>query len=557
MEENNVNVTPEVTNVENSVVLEAPPVDNSDVIFVKKRKKGPIIVVILILLVLAIGGGLGALFLLGEDKNPKKDDKKEEEVVAVDENYLSYKIVGNSIGDFDIRFLQTDNNENNKVYSPLSIKYALAMLSEGANGETKEQIDAILGEYQAKSYINSKNMSFANAMFIRDGYKDEVHGEYINTLKTKFNASIIYDPFEKPDNINNWVKKNTFGLVDGLIEDITDLEFVLANALAIDMEWVNKIKPVERGYNVSFAHREFGVWVDDLVNGGWPTMEFEGTKYKSKSVDFAAVANRYDIVADLGEQNIIDTVTADYNKWLAEDPCGIASSSPSAAEYIPQYMREIKEGYGHISSSTDFSFYVDDNVKVFSKDLKEYDGTTLQYVGIMPIKEELSKYIENLKSSDVDTLINNVKPIELNSFKDGVITQLEGIIPLFKFEYELELIKNLKMLGVQNVFDADKADLSKMVKGPAYIGQAAHKANIEFSNDGIKAGAATVEGGMGAAGCDYDYIYKVPVEKIDITFNKPYMFFVLDKNTKEVWFTGTVYEPKESNPEEDYMDWVE
>ena len=32
---------------------------------------------------------------------------------------------------------------------------------------------------------------------------------------------------------------------------------------------------------------------------------------------------------------------------------------------------------------------------------------------------------------------------------------------------------------------------------------------------------------------------------------------VFDKNTKEVWFTGTVYEPKESNLEEDYMEWVE
>lgn len=553
MEENNVNVTPVATNVENSVVLEAPPVDNSDVIFVKKRKKGPIIAVILILLFLATCGGLGAFFLFLDDKEPKKDDKKEEEVIAVDENYLSYKIVGNSIGDFDIRFLQTDNNEKNKVYSPLSIKYALAMLSEGASGETKEQIDTILGDYQARSYINSKNMSFANAMFIRDTYKDAVNDEYINTLKTKFNASIIYDPFEKPDNINNWVKENTFGLVDGLIEDTTDLEFVLANALAIDMEWVNKIKPAEGIYSVSFAHREFSVWIDDLVNGGYPTMKFKGTDYDSKSVDFAAVANRYDIVADLGEQNIIDTVTADYNKWLAEDPCGIASSSPSAAEYIPQYMSEIKEGYGHISSSTDFSFYVDDNVKVFSKDLKEYDGTTLQYVGIMPTKEELSKYIESLKSSDIDTLINSVKPIELNSFKDGVITQVEGIIPLFNFEYELNLMKNLKMLGVQNVFDVEKADLSNMVKGEAFIGSAAHKANIEFSNDGIKAGAATALGGMGAAGCDYDYIYKVPIEKIDITFDKPYLFFVLDKKTKEVWFTGTVYEPKESDEKLDYI----
>ena len=70
-----------------------------------------------------------------------------------------------------------------------------------------------------------------------------------------------------------------------------------------------------------------------------------------------------------------------------------------------------------------------------------------------------------------------------------------------------------------------------------------HKTTIEFSNDGIKAAAATTEGGIGAAGCGFDYIYKVPVENIDITFNKPYLFLVRDKDTGEVWFTGTVYEP--------------
>ena len=44
-------------------------------------------------------------------------------------------------------------------------------------------------------------------------------------------------------------------------------------------------------------------------------------------------------------------------------------------------------------------------------------------------------------------------------------------------------------------------------------------------------------------GGSFDYLYKVPVERIDLTFNKPYMFIVRDKSTGEVWFTGTVYEP--------------
>ena len=41
----------------------------------------------------------------------------------------------------------------------------------------------------------------------------------------------------------------------------------------------------------------------------------------------------------------------------------------------------------------------------------------------------------------------------------------------------------------------------------------------------------------------FDYLYDVPVEKIDLTFDKPYMFIIRNKETGEVWFAGTVYEP--------------
>ena len=45
--------------------------------------------------------------------------------------------------------------------------------------------------------------------------------------------------------------------------------------------------------------------------------------------------------------------------------------------------------------------------------------------------------------------------------------------------------------------------------------------------------------------CGFDYKFDVPVEKIDLTFANPYMFIIRDKDTGEVWFTGTVYEPVE------------
>ena len=112
--------------------------------------------------------------------------------------------------------------------------------------------------------------------------------------------------------------------------------------------------------------------------------------------------------------------------------------------------------------------------------------------------------------------------------------------------YELKLKEDLPKLGIVDIFDAEKANLDGIAeKAGVFIDTAVHKANIDFSNDGIKAAAATAMGGVGAAGGGFDYLFDVPVEEIDMTFDKPYMFLIRDKNTGEVWFTGTVYEPTE------------
>jgi len=70
------------------------------------------------------------------------------------------------------------------------------------------------------------------------------------------------------------------------------------------------------------------------------------------------------------------------------------------------------------------------------------------------------------------------------------------------------------------------------------ISHAFHKADIDFSEDGVKAAAVTVfvSRALGAPKPKITY-------PIDIIINKPFMFIIRDKATKDIWFTGTVYEP--------------
>ena len=483
---------------------------------------------------------------------PNLIKKEEEKTVIVDKPELKseYRMAGNNLQDFDINFLKLENKEVNKIYSPLSIKYALEMLSEGTEGTSKEQIEAILGDYKPRKYMNNQNMSFANAMFIKQLYKTEVKDEYTKNLIDKYYAEVIYDSFDNAGNINKWVSNKTFGLIDNLLDDSTvqRSNFFLVNALAIDMEWNRVIQArnmTDKGYIVTYNHEDYGASVANLMNGARPNLIFNNSSQKIESLEIGASINNYDIVTDLGRDNIKNTITKEYNEYINGNPC---EENPLDTEtYVEKFIKELDSNYRRIDVSTDFEFHVDEDVKVFAKDLKTYEGTTLQYVGIMPIKEKLTTFVEKTSAKEINAKLNSLKTIELNNFKTGVITKIIGYIPTFGFEYELDLKEDLKKMNVTDIFDEQKADLSSLtITKDTFIDSAIHKANIEFSNEGIKAAAATSLGGAGSSSCGFEHLYKVPVEIIDLTFDKPYLFLIRDKVTNEVWFTGTVYEPNKT-----------
>ncbi len=462
---------------------------------------------------------------------------------------FKYALKGNSLEDFDLRFLQLENTKVNKIYSPLSIKYTLAMLNEGTEGESKEQITGLIGEYKSNKYVNSKNMSFANALFIRDTYKTSIKQTFVDNLRNKYNADVIYDSFSSAKNMNSWISDKTLDLINNMVNDsdLNNLDYALVNALAIDMEWGHKFVDTNDiiNFEANYIHENYswGAPLQLLLN------KFKGVENDISGMGIIASVNNYDIVKTLGEENIRKTVGDRFRAYLKEDPDGQASYylegkdiETAVKDYLDDYIEELNANYKSVNRNTDFEIYEDENVKAFAKDLKEYNGTTLQYVAIMP-EEDLDSYINNITAQDISKIISNLKEIKNENFKEGVITQITGYIPKFKFDYELNLIEDLNDMGVKDVFDSEKANLKGITDDEeAYIAKAVHKANIEFTQDGIKASAATMGGGAGA-GSMFDYIYDIPVEKITLDFTKPYMFIIRDKSTGEVWFAGTVYSP--------------
>ncbi len=542
----------------------------------KKKKKAPLII-LLALFILAAGTAIfitvysltgpsddNQYSVIDEKNEDIEEDEGEEKPKKKKIEKLDIAIKSNDIDDFDLAFLKIeDDGENNIVYSPLSIKYALTMLNEGAVGESKAQIDKVLGAYHFKSYTNSANLSLANALFVNSTKKDKIKEAYSSSLNTNFNAELIYDDFTSPDNINTWVSNKTFDLVKDILK-ADDLDpdysyFALVNALAIDMEWVNELqltketaektgkKPYdavlkyERGENYDTVGENIGYYED---------------KYGSM---IGAVANKYDIIKELGEDKIRSTIQEEYEKWAEKmkDLC-TAERIEADKPNLDEYVNTLSQYYGYFNTSTDFSFYDDDDVRAFAKDLKTYDNTTLQYISFEPKNKELSEFIDDLSAEDLNIIIKNLKNVEPNNFKEGVVTEITGIIFNFDYGYNLNLKDDFEVLGIKDVFSPIDADLTSITDDSGigkqdpehnvHITTAKHEADIALSNSGIKAGAATalIGGGLGAGPhCyDFNYAFEVPVEKIGLNFYDNYLFLIRDKDSGEIWFAGAVYEPK-------------
>lgn len=360
-----------------------------------------------------------------------------------------------STSDFSMKFLKLENKKENMVYSPLSIKYALNMLDEGANGNTKTQIENVIKGLNLTKYNPIDDvLSLANGVYIRDTYANVVKEDYKNILTKKYNAEINYDAFRDATNINQWIENKTLGIIKNMLDDHTvqnpATNMILVNALAIDMEW----------------------------------------------------ANSFDTNDTYGEDFYLD----DGNKMTAT-----------------MMHKETK--------NEQFGYYKDKDITALTMDLKKYDNTQLQFVAIMP-EDNLSEYVDTFTTEELNRIIENEILASETSYGVNIL------IPKFSFDYDLPLKEDLMKLGITDAFDGNLADFSNMADTSLYVGNALHKADIDFTERGIKAAAVTVITMDTTAMIDDNR-----TKPEEIKMDKPFLYFIRDKETNEIWFVGTVYEP--------------
>lgn len=111
-------------------------------------------------------------------------------------------------------------------------------------------------------------------------------------------------------------------------------------------------------------------------------------------------------------------------------------------------------------------------------------------------------------------------------------------LPRFRLETEFRLKPILCGLYAEPAF-SDEADFSGIGEEPLKISEVVHKAFVEVNEEGTEAAAATAVGMVLCAG-----VAGPPPRPVVFRADHPFLFFIRDRRTNAVLFSGRVLDPK-------------
>ena len=210
-----------------------------------------------------------------------------------------------TVTDFAVRLFQaSEKSGENTLISPLSVLCALSMTANGAENETLQQMETVLGMTTRElnlylySYMQSLpqgekyKLSLANSIWFTEDESFTVNPDFLQTNADYYGASIYKTPFDDHTckDINNWVKEKTDGMIPNILDRIPDSAVMyLVNALAFDAQWqtLYNEKQIRDGeftkedgtkQNASFMYSSENIYLEDENATGFMKL-YKGGKY--------------------------------------------------------------------------------------------------------------------------------------------------------------------------------------------------------------------------------------------------------------------------------------
>lgn len=147
---------------------------------------------------------------------------------------------------------RSDKNENICI-SPASVKCALAMAANGAQGQTLEQILSTIEATRGLGYLNNSNLytakvsrdettlSIANSIWVNKN--TPVKEKFIADNQKYHKAEVVNAPFNDStlSAINDWCKEKTNGKITSILDRLDNqTKMILLNAIYLRGRWRNE-----------------------------------------------------------------------------------------------------------------------------------------------------------------------------------------------------------------------------------------------------------------------------------------------------------------------------
>lgn len=229
------------------------------------------------------------------------------------------RIVDN-LNNFSFQLLRATNTGSNQVLSPLSVAFALAMVNNGAAGETREemvrvmglkgfelgQVNALLGKLlkemprlDEKTRVKMANNVYVNKQFqLKESFQDTVSSRYgVTPLSLDFGSQKTVGV------INQWCSEQTEGMIPKIVESIgDDCVSILLNAIYFESKWKypfekrdTKREPFEGADSVDMMKKTFKHVVDYCEND---VCQMIGLPYSNNSYSLVAMLPRKGLALD-------------------------------------------------------------------------------------------------------------------------------------------------------------------------------------------------------------------------------------------------------------------
>ncbi|XP_040840692.1 serpin B11 isoform X1 [Ochotona curzoniae] len=377
-----------------------------------------------------------------------------------------------------LKELNSNSAGDNVFFSPLSLLYALHMILLGAGGNSAEQI---------KKVLHFNHIAEASKSEFTDSLECSQAG------RTHSDFGVLISQINQLD--SNYILS-----IANRLYGTKKMAFHQKYLTCSEKLYQTRLQTVDFEKSTEETRKKINAWVESRTNGKVTNLFGEGA---------------------IDPSSVLVLVNAVYFKgqWLSKFQARETVRAPFQLAEGKSVLVEMMYQTGM------FKLAVIERPQMQVLELP-YVNNRLSMLVLLPTGT--TKLEQIAKQLNVRTFEKWTGPSNM------VEREVEVHLPRFKLDVQYELNSLLKSLGMTDIFNKDKADLSGMSSAKGlYLSKVIHKSYVDVNEEGTEAAAAT---GANIA------VKRLPI-RYQFTANKPFLFLIRDNPSKMIVFCGKFASP--------------